>query len=292
MKRKFKPYLDIKDNKHLQLLLNRQLSIDENTFPDVEVDDLTEEAFRKLAEKFKNFYGYEPAKECEGYINEIIYFLLANRYLISVIDKISAHIDKVQNNGSFSFTSQQSPKLAFEDDVNKPHIEVQMVGDVIASIEDKNSILSKDQLEKYKKSFEENIKSQVISLSEYVMKGDWFEKVLRFLGKNIDDIDIFIATYFGEGFYSLENACRDAFEGVDFNDISNAKLVIDKLKMILSKAQTVLFLLGTNVKQLRFHMIISILTSRRIEISVKDLSNKADDIYNLFKKLKNTMKLH
>ncbi len=284
MKRKFKPYLDIKDKKHLQLLLNRQLTIEENNFQEVEIDDFTEDSFRMLADRFKKFYGYEPAKEYKEYIDDIIYFLLVNKYYIRLAEKISAGIDRVSGN-TVSSPESETSKLAFEDDPTKPHVIVNMIGDEVANIEDKNNILTEEQISKYKQFVEENARNTFLWLSNN------FIDMLTFLVKNIGDIDAFIVRHYGNGFYSLLEACDNPFDGVDMNDPAHAKVFIDKLQMVLSKVQTVLFLLGTNVKQLRFHMIISILTSRRLEISVKSILSKADDIYGLFKKLKNTLRL-
>lgn len=296
MKRKFKPYLDIKDKKHLQLLLYRQLAIEENNFPEAEVEDFTENSFRMLADKFKKFYGYEPSKEYKEYIDDIIYFLLVNRYFINLTDKVVAAMDSAQKEKSDQSAPLSPSKMAAEEDNKKPNVLLQIVGDKIVSVTDYNNILSKDQLDEFKKLCEKNSKNRFIAIAEDFMKSESYvdintvEKMLHYMGKSIKDIDMFISRHYGKGFYSLNEACSGAFENIDFNDLSNAKVILDKLQMILSKVQTVLFLLGTNVKQLRFHMIIAILTSRRLEISVKSLSRKTDEIYDLVKKLKNNLK--
>lgn len=76
MKRKFKPYLDIKDKKQLQLLLNRQNSIEENYFDLSEIKECSVEAFKEAVVRIKNFYGYTPKGEDVEFIDELIYHLI------------------------------------------------------------------------------------------------------------------------------------------------------------------------------------------------------------------------
>ena len=286
MKRKFKPYLDIKDKEHLRLLLYRQFMIEENVFPEAEVEDFTEEAFRNLAEKFKNFYGYRPSKEYADYINDIIYFLLVNKYFITVFDLASESYNKMIEKAVV--TSQTPVERSIKIDPKKPDLQVLFVGEDMVSLKDENDIIAQDTLDSFSDDIKEFTQKNLISLFD----GTKASKMLQFLAKNFDDIDSFIIKYYGKGFYSLDEACPDTFNNIDMNDSANLKIVLEKIKMILSKAQTVLFLLGTYVKQLRFHMIISILTSKRIDILVKSLLPNFDELYDLFKKLKNTKKLH
>lgn len=81
MKRKFKPYLDIKDKKQLQFLLNRQNNIEENYFDLSQIKECTVEAFKEGVIKVKNFYGYTPKGEDVEYIDELIYHMLVIQVL-------------------------------------------------------------------------------------------------------------------------------------------------------------------------------------------------------------------
>ena len=92
MKRKFKPYLDIKDKKQLQLLLNRQNSIEENYFDLSQIGEFSEEAFKSAVVKVKNFYGYTPKGEDIEFIDDIIYHMLVVQVLSISVFQIQLEI--------------------------------------------------------------------------------------------------------------------------------------------------------------------------------------------------------
>ncbi len=80
MKRKFKPYLDIRDEKQLKFILSRQNSLEENCYDFSTISEFTEKAFREEVKKIKNFYGYEPKAQDAEFVDELVYHMIVAQY--------------------------------------------------------------------------------------------------------------------------------------------------------------------------------------------------------------------
>lgn len=120
MKRKFKPYLDIKDKKQLQLLLKRQNSIEENYFDLSQIKECTVEAFKEGVIKLKNFYGYTPKGDDVEFIDEIIYHMLVIQSFVSDIGYgffytavAAANPEELEKSWKDYFEDEDKPFLKF-----------------------------------------------------------------------------------------------------------------------------------------------------------------------------------
>ena len=165
MKRKFKPYLDIKDKKQLQFLLNRQNSIDENYFDLSQIEDISEKAFKDAVVKVKNFYGYTPKGEDVEFIDDIIYHML-------IVQALSIYVFQLQMDMIISMK---------EDDFES-------VGDLITNPLNKTDIKNLEFLSK-----------EIISINSFIKKyyGDDFYELKyispdKFMKYSFDDFIKFL----------------------------------------------------------------------------------------------------
>ena len=79
MKIKFRPYLDIKDDKQLKLILNRQNSLEENYF-NLSSIECSEQSFSEGVKRLKDFYGFTPKTDQYEFIEELVYHMLIVQY--------------------------------------------------------------------------------------------------------------------------------------------------------------------------------------------------------------------
>ena len=85
MKTKFRPYLDIKNNNTLKILLERQKSIDENYYDFSWIDTFSDEEIERALKGVKDYYSYTAKSTEQEFIDDVIRHLIKTQYLYLVV---------------------------------------------------------------------------------------------------------------------------------------------------------------------------------------------------------------